>query len=125
MAKFQRVAGANDFTPYMHCLIAHVPNIVRRFGGMVKGCSQGVEALNQRIQKTTSTSNRHEGTLGAQVLSKEVMATMASDLKGIKLKCISHAAQHDHGGYMPKKEREEHDAMLHKVLDDCRNRRRL
>jgi hypothetical protein len=46
LAKFQRVAGASGFTPYMHCLIAHVPNIVRRFGGMVKGCSKGVDALN-------------------------------------------------------------------------------
>ncbi len=80
LANFQRVAGANGFTPYMHCLLAHVPNIVRRFGGLMKGCSQSVEKLNQRIQNTTATSNRHEDTLGAQVLSKEVMATMASDL---------------------------------------------
>ena len=123
LAKFQRVAGASGFTPYMHCLLAHVPNIVRVFGGLPKGCSQGVEKLNQRIQNTTATSNRHEDTLGAQVLSKEVMATMASDLKGIKLKCISNVVEHEHGGYLPRKEREEFDAMMHKALQDCTNRR--
>jgi len=50
---------------------------------------------------------------------------MASDLKGIKLKYIIHVEQHDHGGYMPKKEREEYDAILHKALVDCTNIRRL
>lgn len=124
-AKFQRVAGASGFTPYMHCLIAHVPDIVRRFGGMVKGCSQGAEALNQRIQKTTATSNRHEDTLGAQVLCKEVMATMASDLKDIMVKCTNSIAEHEHGGYMPRKERDQYDAMMHKALQACANRRRL
>jgi hypothetical protein len=89
----------------------------------MKGCSQGVEKLNQRIKNTTATSNRHEDTLGAQVLSKEVMATMASDLKGIKLKCISNIIEHIHGGYLPRKEREEIDLMMHKALEACTNRR--
>jgi hypothetical protein len=66
-----------------------------------------------------------EDTLGAQVLTREVMSTMASDLKGIKIKCNSHVAQHEHGEYLPQKEREEYDAMVHKALEDCKNIRRL
>ena len=91
---------------------------------MVKGCSQGAEALNHRIQKTTATSNRHEDTLGAQVLCKEVMATMASDMKDIMVKCKNSIAEHEHGGYMPRKERDQYDAMMHKALQACANRRR-
>jgi hypothetical protein len=119
LAKFQLLAGASYFTPYMHVLLAHVSDIARVFGGLIKGCSQGAESLHQRIQKTTATSNRREDTLGAQVLTREVMSTMASTQKDIKLNYRNHSYEHEHGGYMSKKEREEYAAMMHKACEAC------
>ncbi len=93
----------------MHALLSHVPEIARVFASMAKGCSQGDEALHQRIHKTTSTSNRREDALGAQVLTREVMTTLSIDQRNIKLRGrgapIDESMEHLHGGYMSRKER--------------------
>ena len=55
------------------------------FGGIIKGCSNGAECLHQRIQTTAATSNRYEDTLGSHVLKRDVISTMASAQKEMKL----------------------------------------
>jgi len=124
--KFQQIAGASGFTPYMHALLSHVPEIARVFGSLAKGCSQGAEALHQRIHKTTSTSNRREDTLGAQVLTREVMTTLSLDQRNIKLRGggvpIDESTEHVHGGYMSRKERTEYEDMMTKACLACSQR---
>jgi hypothetical protein len=80
-ATFQRIAGASGFIPYIRVILNHVCEVVRWFGGNIKGCSHGAKCLHQRIENTTATSNRHEDTLGSQVLTREEMSTMASAQK--------------------------------------------
>jgi hypothetical protein len=126
LQKFQQVAGASGFTSYMHALLSHVPEIVREFGSLPKGCSQGAEALHQRIHKTTSTSNRREDTLGAQVLTREVMTTLSVDQRNLKLRGrrdpIDESMEHVHGGYMSRKERTEYEDMMRKACLACSQR---
>jgi hypothetical protein len=118
-AAFQRIAGASGFTPYIHVILNHVSEVVRRFGGIIKGCSHGAECLHQRIQNTTATSNRHEDTLGSQVLTREVMSTMASAQKEMKLNYRNKTFEHVHGGFMSKKERDEYAVMMQKACEAC------
>jgi hypothetical protein len=81
---------------------------------------QGVEALHQRIHKTTATSNMREDSLGSQVLTREVMTTLSVDKRNIKLKNRDRtAAEHVHEGYMSKKKRSEYEAMMTRACDAC------
>ena len=119
---FKLVAGASGFTPYMHAILAHVPEIAKVFGCLVKGCSHGAEALHQRIQNTTATSNRREDTLGSQVLKKELMSTMTYEKRQIKLRYKNETREHEHGGYMSKRERIEYEDMMKKACEACASR---
>ena len=121
---FRELAGAGNFTVYMHVLLFHVPRVVMRFGAIIKGSSQGAEALHQRIQRSTQDfSNRHEQVLGAQVLRREVMSKQAEGMM-LKRKYANTELQHMHGGYMSRKERIEYDVAFTKARGACAQRYR-
>ena len=106
----------------MHAMLSHVPEIVREFGCLVKGCSQGVESLHQRIQNTTAMSNMREDTLGPQVLTREAMTTLSIDQRNLKLRGrvpIDQTTEHVHGGYLSRKERRKNEEMMTKACLSC------
>ena len=68
---FRCVASGPKVTPYMHCMMADIPRLVREHGGLVKYSSQGVERLHQWIHFITQfRSNRHHDDVGGTVLRK-------------------------------------------------------
>ena len=106
----------------MHAMLSHVPEIVREFGCLLKGCSQRAESLHQRIQNTTATSNRREDTLGSHVLTREVMPTLLVDQINLKLRGripMDQTTEHVHAGYTPRKERMECEEMMTKACLNC------
>jgi hypothetical protein len=43
--------GFDSVTPYMHCLVYHVPFFTKKYGKLLRFSGQGVEKINDDIKK--------------------------------------------------------------------------
>jgi hypothetical protein len=46
--------------PYMHCLVYHVPDQLRRYGSLIRFSGQGVEKNNDAAKHAYYSSNKHD-----------------------------------------------------------------
>ena len=62
---FTSIYQTKNVTPYMHVLVAHVPQLLKDFGSLAKFSQQGLEKLNDEITKAyfKSTNHRNEEAL--------------------------------------------------------------
>lgn len=71
MAKFLSVYQSKHVTPYMHALIAHVPEFVSLHGNIVAFTQQGLEKLNDATTKNYFQASNHRNTEALlQILQK-------------------------------------------------------
>ena len=48
-----RRKGFDSVTPYMHCLVYHVPFFTKKYGRLLRFSGQGVEKINDDIKKSS------------------------------------------------------------------------
>ena len=66
--------GRKDFdsvTPYMHCLVYHVPFFTKMYGQLLRFSGQGVEKTNDDIRKNYSFKNKQKGRNGLTSSKKD------------------------------------------------------
>ena len=70
MTLFTSVYQTRNVTPYMHVLVAHIPQFLRDIGSLAVFSQQGLEKLNDDITKDyfKSTNHRNEDVLGQIML---------------------------------------------------------
>ena len=80
---FTSIYQTKNVTPYMHVLVAHVPQLLKDFGSLAKFLQQGLERLNDDIKKAyfKSTNHRNEEAL------KQIM---------LKLNCLEELINQQH-----------------------------
>lgn len=95
---FRQLAGTKAVTPYMHVVLAHVPDMVLRHGSLSKFSSQGVEAVHQPIKRDALGGNRKDtakGVLAKQALRGKAAQTKTSLKKEKELLPGGHAKKSD------------------------------
>jgi hypothetical protein len=61
------------FTPYKHCLVYHVPFFTKKYGKHLRFSGQGVEKINDDIQKIHhSKTNKWDATVDALQVRKRI-----------------------------------------------------
>jgi hypothetical protein len=50
--------GFDSVTPYMHCLVYHVPLFTKKYGKLLRFSGQGVEKINDDIKRKSSFKNK-------------------------------------------------------------------
>ncbi|CAB4036720.1 Hypothetical predicted protein [Paramuricea clavata] len=67
--------GTKQVTPYMHCLVYHVPNFMKKHGGVKKFTGQGVEK-NDDVRKFHLTkSNKWDAPKDVLLVGKRLQVT--------------------------------------------------
>ena len=65
--------GFDSVTPYMHCLVYHVPFFTKKYGKLVRFSGQGVEKINDDVKKIHhSKTNKWDATLDALQVRKRI-----------------------------------------------------
>ena len=60
-------------TPYLHCLVYHIPYFVVTYGKLVNYSGQGVEKINDDIKKIHhSNTNKYDATIDALKMRKRI-----------------------------------------------------
>ncbi|XP_028410462.1 uncharacterized protein LOC114533075 [Dendronephthya gigantea] len=68
--------GKKQITPYMHCLVYHVPNFMQKHGGIKKFTGQGVEKKNDDVRKFHLTkSNKWDAPKNVLLVGKRLQVT--------------------------------------------------
>ena len=63
--------GFDSVTPYMHCLVYHVPFFTKTYGKLLRFSGQGVENINDDINKNSSFKNKQMGRNGRCLTSSK------------------------------------------------------
>ena len=63
--------GFDSVTPYMHCLVYHVPFFTKKYGKLLRFSGQGVEKINDDIKKIPSLKNKQMGRNGRCLTSSK------------------------------------------------------
>jgi hypothetical protein len=63
--------GFDSVTPYMHCLVYHVPFFTKKYGKLLRFSGQGVEKINDDIKKNSSFKNKQMGRNGRCLASSK------------------------------------------------------
>ena len=118
LSVYKIIAGADNFTVYMHVLLAEIPRMVLAFGSLVKGSSQRTEALHVATKHFGHHGcNKHENEAATQILTKHVASGMGQDQASIQIRSGRGGEQvHRHGGYLAKAEREKLHRVMQKAL---------
>jgi hypothetical protein len=56
-------------TPYMHCLVCHVPFFTKMYGKLLRFSGQGVEKIIDDVNKNSSFTNKQMGRNGRCITS--------------------------------------------------------
>ena len=65
--------GFDSVTPYMHCLVYHVPFFTKKYGQLLHFSGQGVEKINDDIKKNHhSKTNKWDATVHALQVRKRI-----------------------------------------------------
>lgn len=90
---FLKVYQKRHVTPYIHVLVAHVPDLLARFGSIGRFTQQGLEKLNDVTTKTYFRSTNHKKVVAlAQIMHKQnrmdyFMQSSALQLKSKRVSC--------------------------------------
>ena len=77
--------GFDSVTPYMHCLVYHVPYFTQKYGKLVNFSGQGVEKINDDIKKIHhSKTNKWDATLDALQVRKRIEHLASENCERVK-----------------------------------------
>lgn len=70
IAAYLEVAIDTDVTVYMHIMSCHMGDLVRKWGGLMKWCSQGAEAMHQMTKFFARKRSARKGNVSGVVMSR-------------------------------------------------------
>ena len=77
--------GYQNNTPYLHCLVYHIPYCVVTYGKLVNYSGQGVEKINDDIKKIhQSKTNKYDATIDALKVRKRIEYLSVIIIKNLK-----------------------------------------
>jgi hypothetical protein len=71
--------GFDSVTPYMHCLVYHVPFFTKKYGKLLRFSVQGVEKINDDIKNNSSFKNKQMGRNGRCLTSSKMDKTFDTE----------------------------------------------
>jgi succinate dehydrogenase flavin-adding protein (antitoxin of CptAB toxin-antitoxin module) len=115
MAAYLEVAADSHVTVYMHIMACHRGDLVRQWGGLMKWCSQGAEAMYQMTKIFARKRSARRGNVSKVVLTRVYM-TMKIRAQPSRMQRLRHSRVHVTGnGHVSKATREVHEQTQNQV----------
>ena len=115
MAAYLEVAADSHVTVYMHIMACHMGDLVRQWGGLMKWCSQGAEAMHQMTKFFARKRSARRGNVSKVVLTR-VHMTMKMRAQPSRRQRLRHTRVHVTGtGHVSKAKREAHEQTQNKL----------
>jgi hypothetical protein len=109
MAAYLEVAADSHVTVYMHITARHMGNLVRQWGGLMKWCSQGAEAMNQMTKFFARKRSARRRNVSKVVLTRAHM-TMKMRAQPSRKQRLRHSGVHvTCNSHVSKAKREAHE----------------
>eukprot|EP00873_Tetraselmis_striata_P029502 jgi/Tetstr1/449766/TSEL_036831.t1 len=109
MAAFLETATDENVTVYMHLMACHMGDLVRQWGGLMKWCSQGAEAMHQMTKFFARKRSARKGKVSEVVLSILHMLLKMHSKPSRRVR-PRHVGKPVLGtGHVPKVKREKHE----------------